>query len=152
RLRGAVEGLDQRLVDEGVHLHRDVAVAVLLVTGNLAIDAVDDAGAEAVWGDEQLAVVVLLRVARERVEEVGAVRADRRVAGEEREVRVDTGRHGVVVAGAEVDIAPDAVSFAPDDEADLGMSLETENAVDDVHAFIFKRSRPRDVVLFVEAG
>ena len=83
--------------------------------------------------------------------EIADVGADRRAAREEAEVRVDARGLGVVVAGTDVHVAADAVGLAPDDERDLGVRLESRQPVGDVHAGIFQRARPGDVVALVAA-
>ena len=58
----------------------------------------------------------------------------------------------VVVAGPDVDVATKAGTFAPDDEADLGVGLQPDKAVDDVGPGLLQPSGPDDVGLLVEAG
>ena len=93
-----------------------------------------------------------LGVAGEEVEEGGGVIAEVGPAGEEAEVGVDAGGGGVVVAGAEVDVAADAVGLAADDEGGLAVGLEADDAVDDVDAGLLKGAGLVDVVFLVEAG
>ena len=47
------------------------------------------------------------------IEQVGGVRADLIVAGEETQVGIETRRAGIVVAGGEMAVAADGVAFAP---------------------------------------
>ena len=119
--------------------------------GDLAVDALLDALAHVRRRHEELAVVAGRRVARERVEHDGRVGAEVVVAGEVPEVGVLLGGDAVVVAGAEVHVAADAVALAAHDQHDLGVGLEAYEAVDDVHSFALERLRPADVALFVEA-
>ena len=72
------------------------------------------------------------------------------VAGEEADVGVDARGLRVVVAGAEVHVAADAVGLVAHDERDLGVRLEALHAVGDVHAERLQRARPVDVVGFLE--
>ena len=74
------------------------------------------------------------------------------VVGEQPEVLVEPGRLGVVVAGADVAVAAQPVGLLPDDEAQLGVRLQPDDAVDDVDAGVLELAGPRDVVLLVEAG
>ena len=68
------------------------------------------------------------------VEEKRRVLGEVRVAGEKPQVRVDAGRLRVVVAGAEVNIAPDRVVFvATHDERDLAVRFEADEAENDVN-------------------
>ena len=74
-----------------------------------------------------------------------------RVGGEEADVLVDARRRRVVVAGADVHVAPEPVALAPDDERRLRVDLHVGEAVDDVHAGLLERARPLDVAALVEA-
>ena len=73
------------------------------------------------------------------------------VAREQPEVRVQARGLRVVVAGADVHVVAHAVALAADDEDALGVRLERRQAVDDVHAGLLQRARPRDVRALVEA-
>src|SRR5260370_5684340 len=64
---------------------------------------------------------------------------------------VDLRGVGVVVAGADVDITPDLLPLSADDQGDLGVRLEPDDAVDDVDANLRERLSPRNVRLFVTA-
>ena len=90
-------------------------------------------------------------IAGQRAEERGRVFGDRLRAGHEPEVGVDPRGPLVVVAGAEVDVAPQALRRPPDDQADLRVGLVAANAVDDVRAGFLERARPLDVALLVES-
>ena len=63
-LRGAVERLDALLVDEGVHLHRDVAVAVRPWRAISRSMRSMMPARRLIGRDEQLAVVVLVASSR----------------------------------------------------------------------------------------
>ena len=52
----------------------------------------------------------------------------------------------VVVPGSDVHVAAHAVVLAPNHESDLGVRLESRQAVGHMHAEVFQRARPRDVV------
>ena len=71
--------------------------------------------------------------------------------GEEREIGVEPRGRGVVVAGREVHVAAQLVLLAAHHERRLGVRLQAEEAVDDVHAALLERARPLDVALLVEA-
>ena len=57
----------------------------------------------------------------------------------------------MIVAGAEMHVAAQLARFAADHEADLGVRLELDEAVDDLHAGALEIARPADIGLFVEA-
>ena len=48
-------------------------------------------------------------------------------------------------------VAPDAVGLLAHDEQDLGVGLQPDEAVHDVHARLFEHAGPFDVGLLVEA-
>src|SRR5580692_4146532 len=56
----------------------------------------------------------------------------------------------MVIAGAEVDIGAKLPALATDDEADLGVGLKLDEAVNDLSAGAFEITRPFDVRLLVE--
>ena len=95
---------------------------------------------------------VPLRVAGQEVEQGAGVLAELGAAGEEAQVGVEPRRGRVVVAGAEVDVAADAVVLAADDQRGLAVGLEADHAVDDVDAGLLERPGLDDVVLLVEPG
>src|SRR6185369_2261727 len=59
---------------------------------------------------------------------------------------------GVVVAGADVRVPADAGLLLPDDQAELAVRLEPDQAVDDVAAGLLELAGPLDVRALVEAG
>ncbi|MDQ0991688.1 hypothetical protein QFZ74_002916 [Streptomyces sp. V3I7] len=103
-------------------------------------------------GDQQSAVGLAARVAGEPVEQVGQVRADLRVSGEQAEVLVQAGRLGVVVAGAHVAVAAQRVALLAYHQGQLAVGLQTDEAVHDMAAGLLQLARPLDVGVFVEAG
>ena len=123
-----------------------------LVELDLLLDEVDEPGAHRARRDEQPLEPAARGEAGEQVEEAREVLADLRVAGEEAEVLVDPRRLAVVVAGADVAVADEALRLLAHDEAELGVGLEPDDAVDDVDARLLQLAGPRDVVDLVEAG
>src|SRR6516165_7509924 len=77
--------------------------------------------------------------------------ADGAVGGEEGEVGIDLGGDRVIVAGADVAIGYELAALAPHDQAELGVGLEFDEAVDDLHACAFKVACPFDVGFLIEA-
>ena len=106
-----------------------------------SISAIDPVG-QVHRGDDQLLPVVPLRVAGQEVEQGAGVLAELGAAGEEAEVGVDPGGGRVVVAGAEVDVAADAVVLAADDQGGLAVGLQADHPVDDVDAGLLERRGP----------
>ena len=58
----------------------------------------------------------------------------------------------MIVAGAEMDIGAQLAAFAAHHQADLGVGLELDEAIDHLHAGAFQVARPFDVGGLVEAG
>ena len=100
---------------------------------------------------EQLAEPLRAAEAGDVVEDVGDVGGDLLVGREDPDVLVQPRRRGVVVAGADVDVAAQAARLAPDDERHLGVDLHVGEAVHDVHARLLELARPLDVPPLVEA-
>ncbi len=100
---------------------------------------------------QQAAVGALPAVPGEHVEQIGDVGAHLGVGGEHAEVLVQPGGLGVVVAGADVAVAPDLVALLAYDQSGLAVGLETDQAVDDVAAGPLQGARPGDVGHLVEA-
>ena len=148
--RGAIERLDALGVHDRVHLGDDPPTPPRQRMRRLAIDHPQHPLPHVRRRHQQPAVLRATRIPRERVEQVADVRADRLVAGEEPDVRVDARGAGVVVARPDVHIAPDAVMLLADHERRLGVRLEAGETIDHVHAERLERARPRDVVDLVE--
>ena len=91
-------------------------------------------------------------IAGDVVEKLRRIAAERRIGAEQRQVGVDPRRVGMIVAGAEMDIGVQLTAFAAHHQADLGVRLELDEAVDHLHAGAFQVARPFDVRRFVEAG
>ena len=119
---------------------------------DLAIDPLDETGPDRVRGHEQPVVVGVHRVAGQDVEEVRNVLADLVVAREKAEILVEARGLGVVVARPEVAVAAQPVAVVADNERELAVRLEPDQAVDDVDAGLLELLAPVDVVLLIEAG
>ena len=76
---------------------------------------------------------------------------DERIGGEEGKVGVDARGHRVIVAGADMDVARELAGLAADDQRELGVRLQLDEAVDHLHARPLEVARPADVGLLVEA-
>jgi len=125
--------------------------------GGFARDGGEQFGPQPLRGDPQRPPLALLAEAGEKIEEVGEIGADLCSAGHQPHVGVVKRGAGVVVAGAEVDIAPNlhpplGVMLAADDQQRLGVRLEARHPVDHVHPRPLKFARPTDVVLLIETG
>ena len=92
-----------------------------------------------------------MAVAGEVVEQVGEIGAEVVVGRQQPDVFVEVGGLRVVVAGTEVAVAADAVGLLADDEQHLGVGLQPDEPVDDVHAGFLEHVGTFDVGLLVEA-
>ncbi len=136
------------LVGDPVALQRDRSVGP---ERRLVLDQVDDLPLEIAGRHEERAVVVGAAVSGEVIEQLRRIGTDVGVAREDPEVFVDPGRLRVVVARADVAVPTEPVAVVTNDEHDLGVRLQTDHAVDDVHAGAFELPRPLDVGRLVEA-
>jgi hypothetical protein len=91
------------------------------------------------------------REAGQRIEEVGEIGADRSIAREQSEIRIDLRGLRVVVPRTDVGISADAVGLFPDHERCFCVRLETRKPVRDVNPETFQCARPGDVVHLVES-
>src|SRR4029077_7848538 len=114
-LRGFVERLDHRPVDEAVHLEHDTTRGPGSRIRAHAPHFVDDALAQVGGGDEELAVALRTAEAGQVVEQVGDVGGDVGPAREEAGVGVQPRRARVVIAGSDVHVAADAALLAAPD-------------------------------------
>ncbi len=147
-----VQLLDDALVGEGVHLDPDARRLPVLGRVGDRTDLLHEPPAKGEGRDEQLAEALRAAEAGQVVEEVGHVGRDLLVGREQAEVLVEARRERVVVAGAEVDVAPQALRLPADDERHLRVDLQAREPVDDVHSCTLQGARPRDVAVLVEAG
>ncbi len=116
-----------------------------------APDLLDQPVAQVERRDEDLAEALRPAEAGEVVEEIGDVRGDVLVGREEAEVLVEPRRPGVVVPRSDVDVAPQHVALAANDQRRLRVDLQVVEPVDDVHARLLEGPRPLDVQPLVEA-
>ena len=57
----------------------------------------------------------------------------------------------MIVAGADMHVGGERAAFAPHDQRQLGVGLQLDEPVDDLHAGALQVARPADVGLLVEA-
>ena len=87
----------------------------------------------------------------ERVEHGCHFLGQLRFAGEQTEVGINAGSTRVIIARAEMDIVPEAIGVAPDDEERFAMCLQADHTVDDVGAGFFQAPRPLNVRRFIKS-
>ena len=118
---------------------------------DLGLDQLGDALAQVDRRHRDLFEAGRAGIAGHEIEQPGGVAAQRRVAGEERQVGVDLGGIRVVVAGAEMHVGAQLAALAPHHQRHLGVRLQLQEAVDHLHAGALQLARPADIGLFVEA-
>ena len=118
---------------------------------DLSADQRRHAGPEVGRRHQELAVAGHAGVAGEAVEHVAGVGAELLVARHQTQIRVKTRGDRVVVAGADVHVAADALALAAHHQGELGVCLEPDEAVHHVGAGRLEGLGPFDVALLVEA-
>ena len=152
RRAGGVQLVDDRRVDEVVELEPDPGRLAVLRGGRDRADLLDEPLAHLERRHEELAEPLGAAEAGDVVEDVGDVGGDLLVGREDPDVLVEPRRRGVVVAGADVDVAAQPARLATDDERHLRVDLHVREPVHDVHARLLELARPLDVAPLVEAG
>ena len=140
------------MINQGVHLKNDPPVAMFALTLDLVTDHVHQALPQSNRGDQQRAVGGLATVGGEEVEEIHHIGGDVGAAGKQPQVGVDAGGAGVIVAGAHVDVAANALLFLTHHHRQLGMNLQPQQPIDNMHPGALHRLGPDDIVLLIEAG
>ena len=149
--RSAIQRLDDLRIHQRIHLGDDAARASGRGELGFALDFLDHLFVQAERRLQQLGQPRSLREAGELQEQLVHVLADLRIAGEQAVVRVTARGARVVVAGAEMAVAAQAVGFAAHDHRHLGVGLEADDAVHDVGAGFLQPVGELDVRFFVEA-
>ena len=92
-----------------------------------------------------------LRIGCEIVEHRMHGRSDLRRRCEQAQVGIEARGRGIVIAGADVDVAPrHAVGIVADQQAKFAVGLQTHQPVIDLYAFVFQCARPLDVRCLVK--
>ena len=147
-----IQFLNDRLVQQGVHLGNDVTFPAFFHDADLIIHQFIDFFPQPDGRHYQLVPDRRLGVTGKQIEKCGGVAAELVVGRHQAHVGVQLGRAVVVVAGAQMHVAFDAVGFLPHNQNDLRMGLQSYQAIDNMGAGFFQTAGPEDVVLFIEAG
>ena len=150
-LRRFVERVDDVGIDQRVHLHPDRRRLAVLGMGDLAGDVRENPVAQRQRRHRHLLDVRRLGVAGDVIEHARDIAADDLVGREVGQVGIDARGHRMVIAGAGMNVGREAAAFATHHQRQLGVGLELEEAIDDLHAGAFEIARPADVGFFVEA-
>jgi hypothetical protein len=124
-------------------LKLDQRRAVPRVRADLALDSGQQRRFQHLRRRQQLSIVALGHVAGGQVvEQLGEVAPISRIAGEQAQVGIQPGGAGVVVAGADVRVAAQAVVVAADHQDHLAVGLQAHHPVGDVDADFLQATTP----------
>ena len=156
--RGLVQLSHQNAVVQAVDLEQDGTAPATPTSLDLAVNHLRNLISHVHLGHQQLPVTphgLLLVQAREVFKDVRGVPSKLRVAAEQAEVRVKPRGDGVVVPSADVDVGPQGLprgDLPPDDEHDLAVGLEADQAIGNGAARSLELLGVRNVPLLVETS
>ena len=148
---GGVESVDDLRIDERIAFDPDLRWPAEPGVVDLIGDIAQQRFLERDRRNRHLLETVGLGIAGDEIENAGDVAPDRRIGGEKRNVGINPGGDGMIIAGAEVTIVDQRAALAPHHHRQLGVGLELDEAVDDLRAGALEIPRPADVGLFIEA-
>ena len=152
-MRGPVEGLDHILVLQGVGLQLDQPPLCPVSDGRFPVDLLQQGLFQLPGRGQQLAVAAHWGAAAGQiVEQFGQVGADVGIAGDQAEIAVHPGRAGMVIAGADMGVAAQAVIVLADDKNQFAVGLHADHAVGDMDARLLQESGPADIGLIRRSG
>src|SRR5579863_866593 len=149
--RRTIQRLDDGGLGERVELGNDARGPARLGVSRFPLDPVEQRLVQAERRMQELAQTGNASQSRQLQEYLVHVLADRFVGRQQAVVGVQPRRLGVIVAGTQVAVSPQALVLAPHHHDELGVRLEAEYAVHDVGAGLLQLGRYVDVRLFVEA-
>ena len=149
---GAVKIIDGFLIYEAVDLYNDAGGFSGAGVACLGVDVSLDGVVEIKGGNQEFFKVGFDGESGEGIEEIGDLVGDFTACGKEAEVGVKAGGFGIVVSGAEVGVASQVAALAADHHTGFAMGLESNDAIHDMDALVFKLACPFDVVGFIKAG
>ena len=151
-LRCNVKSVDYLFVNEGVDLDAHACILALFLEFDLFVDQVDKSVANTVRRYQEGSERGVGGIARELVEEAGEVFANGLARGEQAVVLIEASGLRVVVSGADVAVAAKRAALLANNERQFAVSLEPNNAVNNVNAGLLELASPGDVGLLVEAS
>ncbi len=108
-LAGPIQGFDHAIIDQRVDLGENPRRPAFAGPLGLLVDQFQRAALQVVGGHDQLPPLMALRIAGQQVEQSRGVGGDVFVGREQAQVGVEQRGGRVVVAGAQVDVAPQRV-------------------------------------------
>src|SRR5258708_34459358 len=127
-LRCCIQSTDNFNISKAIYLDNDSAGPSRFGVGSFAFDELDNALPQIHWRNQQAMIVIEMRKAGERIEEIGGVGGDLLISGEYAEIRIDSRSGRVVVARCQVNVALQDFAFAADDEREFTMGLQPDHS------------------------
>src|SRR6266849_6244373 len=150
---GTIKSARDVSVLEGVYFELNQAAAnrVPRLQAHLALDSIEQSLLEKSRRGQELAVFAPGPVTgSQEIEQLRQVAADRVVGGEQTEIGVEARGAGMIIAGADMSVAAQAVVVLPHDLDDLAVSLESEDAVYNVDSKLLEAGREVNIGFLVE--
>src|SRR5215467_12325956 len=148
--RGAIEEIDDCRVDERIHLGPNLRRLVRSCIFDLGLDQLDEPRSERQRRDRNLLEARRARIAGHEVEQAGSIAAQRRVTGEERQIRIHLRCVGMIIACSKMYIRAKLTGFAAHDERHFGVRFQPQEAVNDLHPSALEIAGPTDIRLLVK--
>ena len=138
--RSSVERADQPIIHQRVHLEDETAAATGPCVLDLPVDQRLETVPHASRRHQQAPVELLRGVAGQGVEQLRGVGRHRRITRQQTHVGVNAGGDRVVVAGRQVQVAPQRTRLTAHHQGDLAVRFQPHQAVDHVHPRTFQRA------------
>src|SRR5215831_5974534 len=145
-----VKRVDHDRVDERIHLYPDRGRPARPGMRNLRRDMVENAFPEVDRRDRHALQICRLGITGDEIEDAGDIACNRRLGGEKRKVGVDTRRHRMIVAGADMHIRSERSALPPHHHRQLGVGFQVDDSVHDLGARAFEIACPTDIGFLVE--
>src|SRR5437667_3785679 len=149
--RGFIEFLNDLLIHHRIQLRNDTRWFACLCVVALALDQCNESAMHVERRDHQFFQARIASKAGESIENSCHFLAQLRLAREQTEVGVNSRCARMIVACAELDVAPELVGIAANDEQRFAMRLQTDYAVDHMSSGFFQTTRPLNVARLIEA-
>ena len=151
RFAGAIERIHHAAVFDLIHLGNDSSWTLRCMQFNFTLDQFNKSPLHADWSDQQFIELRLSRTTCHVIEKSNKVFCNQWITGQDAEVLIDACGSRVVISGSDMAVATNAVRFLTNDKSRLGVRLQTDHAVCDMHSSIFQFASPFNIACFVEA-
>ena len=151
RARSFIQFLDDLLIDERVQFRNDASRFACSGVVTLALNQSDETAVHIKRRDHQFFQSWITGQASERIEDDCHFLRQFRFAGEQTKVGVNARGARVIVASAEVHVAPELVCIAANDQQRLAMRFEADHSIDDVRAGFLQTPGPLNIARLIKA-